>query len=150
MSKLIRQDFEVACTAEQAFEFLSDLRYELAWNPGFCQSVHKVTDGPVGVGTRYRAKWKGSPELDIEYQEFDRPHTWRAHAGGSIETRFHATVEAHPEGARVVTELEMIPRGFFKLLFPIFELFFDDADEDVPGKIRRAIDAHYGEAKASA
>ncbi len=61
MSLVMRNDFVVDCTAEQAFEFLSDLRNELKWNPAECESVEKITDGPVGLGTRFRAKWKGAP-----------------------------------------------------------------------------------------
>jgi hypothetical protein len=38
---------------------LSDHRSELEWNPT-CQVMEKITDGPVGTGTRFRAKWKSS------------------------------------------------------------------------------------------
>ena len=40
-------------------------RAELEWNPR-CRAMEKLTDGPVGVGTRYRAKWKGSPHVELE------------------------------------------------------------------------------------
>jgi uncharacterized protein YndB with AHSA1/START domain len=40
---------------EEVFEFCSDLRSELQWNPKV-KYVEKLTDGPVGVGTRYRAR----------------------------------------------------------------------------------------------
>lgn len=41
---------------EDAFRFCSDLRNELVWNPK-AKSVKKLTDDPVGIGTRYRAQW---------------------------------------------------------------------------------------------
>ena len=146
MSILERQDFVVGCTQEQAFDFLSDLRNELTWNPEQCQSVEKVTDGPIGVGTVFRAKWRGGPEIEVEYTEFDRPHSWRAQAPGSMETDFHCSIEDHEDGARVVSELQLIPHGFFKLVFPIFKLFFTSVNE-VPEKIRSTLHKHYGVAE---
>ena len=46
---VIRNTVVIRCTPEQAFDYLSDLRNELDWNPTV-QSVEKLTDGPVGVG----------------------------------------------------------------------------------------------------
>jgi hypothetical protein len=45
--------------AEDVFAFTSDMRNELKWNPDV-QDMHKVTDGPVGLGTPFAAKWKQS------------------------------------------------------------------------------------------
>jgi len=44
---------------EDVFESCSDLRSELQWNPKV-KYVEKLTDGPVGIGTRYRARWANS------------------------------------------------------------------------------------------
>ena len=55
---VIRNSVILRCTPEEAFDYLSDLRAELGWNPS-CQSMEMLTEGPIGVGTRYRAKWKG-------------------------------------------------------------------------------------------
>lgn len=144
MSKLVRNEFVVGCTQEEAFDFLSDLRNELEWNPGQCQSVEKVTDGPVGRGTMYRAKWKGSPQIEVEYVHFDRPHSWRAHSDGSMETHFQCTVEQHADGAKVMTELELIPHGFFKLAFPIFKLLFSKAEKAGADRMRETLNKRYG------
>lgn len=44
---------------EEVFEFCSDLRSELQWNPKV-KYIEKLTQGPAGVGTRYRARWANS------------------------------------------------------------------------------------------
>jgi hypothetical protein len=42
---------EIRCTPEEAFDYLSDHRNELEWNPGI-DSIDKLTGGTVGLGTR--------------------------------------------------------------------------------------------------
>jgi hypothetical protein len=58
---VISNSVEIRCTPEEAFDYLSDHRNELEWNPGI-ESIGKLTDGPVGLGTRYLAKWKSAPK----------------------------------------------------------------------------------------
>ena len=145
MKKLVRNEFVVGCTQEEAFDFLSDLRNEPEWNPDQCQSVEKVTDGPVGRGTLYRAKWKGSPQIEVEYVHFDRPHSWQAHSDGLLESNFKGMVERHADGAKLVTELELIPHGFFKLVFPIFKLVFSKSEQSAADRIRKTLEERYGE-----
>jgi len=146
MSKLLRNDFVVRCTPEEAFEFLSDLRNELEWNPGLCQSVEKVTEGPVGQGTKYLAKWKGSPQIEVEYVDFESPRSWRAHSAGSMESNFRCTISPHADGAKVQSELELIPHGFFKLVFPLFLVLLRKHEKTGAEKMRRTLEARYGDA----
>jgi uncharacterized protein YndB with AHSA1/START domain len=149
MSKVLRNEFVVRCTPEEAFEFLSDLRNELEWNPGLCQSVEKITEGPVGQGTKYRAKWKGSPHIEVEYLDFEHPHSWRAHGDGAMESNFACTIAPHADGAKVQSELELIPHGLFKLAFPLFGIFLRKHEKAAAEKMQRTINERYGEAKAA-
>lgn len=64
---------------EDVFEFCSDLRSELQWNPKV-KYIEKLTDGPVGVGTRYRARWANSGLTTVEVVAFDRPRSWETNA----------------------------------------------------------------------
>lgn len=45
----INNSAEIRCSPEEAFDYLSDHRSELQWNPGI-ESIDKLTDGPVGLG----------------------------------------------------------------------------------------------------
>ncbi len=146
MSKRVRNEFVVRCTPEEAFEFLSDLRNELEWNPDQCQSVEKITDGPVGQGTKYRAKWKASPQIEVEYVHFEHPRSWQAHSDGAMETNFKCTIVPHADGAKVETELELIPHGLFKLVFPLFLRIFSKNEKAAADNMRRTINARYAAA----
>lgn len=150
MRAVARHEFVVRCTPEQAFDYLSDIRNELHWNPGTCQEAEMLTDGPVGKGTQFRAKWQGTPDLVVEITYFERPRIWRAHTAGSMESNFEGKVEPHPDGAKVTTELIMTPNGLMKLFFPIFKIIFNRAEADVPRQIQEALIERYGESEAAA
>jgi len=45
----------ITASPVEVFDFCSDLRNELVWNPN-AEQVDKLTDGPVGAGTRFRAR----------------------------------------------------------------------------------------------
>lgn len=116
---VIRNSVILHCSPEDAFDYLSDPRAELEWNPK-CETMEKLTEGAVGVGTRYRAKWKSSPYVELEILAFERPHSWTMHDGGPIEVRFTCQVESAPQGTRLHATFEPTPHGWFRLIFPIF------------------------------
>ena len=118
---IIRNTSVIRCTPEQAFDYLSDMRNELDWNPS-AQSVEKLTEGPVGVGTRFRAKWKGGPPVEVTIVGFDRPVAWEAHNGGPLEVIFHAGLEPVAEGTELSVDFDARPHGLFRLVFPLFLL----------------------------
>ena len=118
---VIRNSVVIQCRPAEAFDYLSDPRAELEWNPK-CQVMEKLTEGPVGMGTTYRAKWKGSPYVELEMVAFERPHTWTMHNGGAIEVTFTATVEGVTEGTRLSVEFVSRPHGLFRLVYPVFVL----------------------------
>jgi hypothetical protein len=118
---VIRNSVVIRCRPEEAFDYLSDLRAELEWNPK-CEVMEKLTEGPVGLGTKYRAKWKNSPYVELETVAFERPHTWTMHNGGAIEVTFTARFEDAAEGTRLSTEFAPRPHGWFRLVYPLFLL----------------------------
>jgi uncharacterized protein YndB with AHSA1/START domain len=115
----IRNSVEIRCPREVAFSYLSDLRSELEWNPA-CQQMKKLTAGPVGLGTRFRGKWRGGPVVEIEIRAFEPPLTWTAHNGGPVEVDFTCRLEPTPTGTRLDAEFVARPHGWFRLVFPMF------------------------------
>ncbi|HMT48758.1 dienelactone hydrolase family protein [Dietzia sp. UBA5065] len=71
----IRGGIEIARGPEEVFDVVADQRHEVLYNPGMVDSV-KLTDGPIGVGTRFRAtmRTRGRPvHFTTECTAFDRP-----------------------------------------------------------------------------
>jgi hypothetical protein len=49
---LLQEELEVDRPIEAVFSFVADFAHTKDWDPGVADA-RKVTDGPVGVGTRY-------------------------------------------------------------------------------------------------
>ena len=140
---VIRNSVILPCAPEVAFDYLSDHRAELEWNPK-CQVMEKLTDGPIGVGTRYRAKWKGGPVVELETVAFQRPHSWTMHNAGPIEVTFTGRLEPVPEGTRLHATFEPTPHGWFRLLFPIFLIIIRRDETANMSHLRDAVQRRQG------
>ena len=132
----VNSTVEIAADAEAVFAFASDLRNEPRWNPD-CRAVTKLDDGPVGVGARYRAKWKGSPELIVECVAYDKPRSWTNVNGGPISIRSAFTVTPTATGSVLASYFAVQPHGIGKLFAPMFVR-----------KMRRAIPGHLAAVRA--
>jgi hypothetical protein len=136
---VIRNSVVISCTPEEAFGYLSDHRSELDWNPK-CEVMEKVTEGPIGRGTRYRAKWKSSPYVELETVHYEPPRTWTMHNGGPIEVTFTCTLEPVREGTKLHAEFQPRPHGWFRLIFPLFVLMIRREEKANMGHIREAVE----------
>ena len=72
---VLQNGVDLARRPEEVFDYLSDLRSEKQWNPKM-QLVEAITDGPPRVGSKFRAKWQGSPVTIVEYTSYERPEAW--------------------------------------------------------------------------
>jgi hypothetical protein len=118
---VLKNSVVIGCKPEDAFDYLSDHRSELEWNPA-CREMQKITEGPVGLGTKYRAKWSNSPVVELETKAYERPRTWTMHNGGPIEVTLRCTLETVAEGTRLTTDFAPTPHGWFRVMFPVFVL----------------------------
>lgn len=115
----------VARPPEVVFEYLSDLRHELDWNPN-ARHVEKLTDGPIRVGTRFRAQWSRTQPTEVEVIGYQPPRAWatRSIAMG-IEVIASGEVHAAPGGCRYAIHLDLRPRGLARLLAPLAKLMME-------------------------
>ena len=116
---VVTNSVEIAADVETVFAFVSDLRNETRWNPE-CRSVTKLDSGPVGLGTRYRAHWRGSPELTVECVAFDAPRGWTNVNGGPLSIRSTFTVEGSTAGSILTSTFAIEPHGIGRLFAPMF------------------------------
>lgn len=116
---LLQNSVLLMCTSERAFDYLSDLGNEAEWNPDM-DHVHKLTDGPVGVGTKWLASWSSAPKpVEVEMLEYDRPNRWVAHNGGLLEVNLTGRLEPEAGGVRLHVDFEARPHGLLGFFFPI-------------------------------
>ena len=126
---VVENAVDIARSAEDVFDYCTDLTREPEWNPK-AKRVQKVTDGPIGLGTRYEAEFlKGSP-MTIEFVRFERPAEWKS-VGRSrrLDARGEGLVSATKEGARLVMRMELKPKGTLRLLLPVLGRFMHKQEE---------------------
>jgi len=116
---VLENSADIAAPPQHVFDYLSDLRNEAEWNPAV-HLVHLLTGDPVGTGSRYRVRWAGSPEVTVEYTQYERPDRWASVADSAMMTiRFSARVTPVPSGSHLAVRMELIPHGPARLLQPL-------------------------------
>lgn len=107
---------------EDVFDYVADERNEPTYN-GEMLRADKVTDGPIGVGSRFVAtirQGRRPVDMEIEFTEYDRP---RVLASTSRTETLHidGTLTFGPTGSgtRMHWSWDVHPRGLMRLLGPV-------------------------------
>lgn len=121
MRKLIvRAEVDIDRSAEDVFDYCSDHRHEPEWNP-MMKHCNKVTEGPVGLGTRFSTQFGKGPPMTMECVRYDRPTSWSVL--GSSRTLSasgdNRVVPMGPAQAHLVMQMELEPHGVLKLVTPV-------------------------------
>lgn len=106
---------------EECFAYLADLANDLAWRREWIEA-EKTTDGPHGVGARYRLTGallgrRIATEYETTVYEPNRLAAWRA-ASGPLPLSFSRAFEAVEGGTRVTMRYEG-DRGLLRLAGPL-------------------------------
>ena len=104
---------------EEVFDFVADERNEPRYNPHM-RRAEKVGDGPIGVGTHFRAEiasFGRTVPMDVEYTAFQRPRRLASATHMSaMDVRGGLTFDSLPEGTRMRWSWEVQPHGMLKLM----------------------------------
>jgi hypothetical protein len=131
---------DIARSPDDVFDYLADLGNELHWNPD-CVLMERLTDGPVRVGTRFRAKWKQGPIVYTEVKAFDRPNRWVYENGGPISCLLTVTLAPLPNGGtRLTSQGDWTAHGWMRLMFPIFIRVMRGAEKQVMTNAKEALE----------
>lgn len=131
----------ISASPVEVFDFCSDLRNELVWNPN-AEQVHMLTEDPVGAGTRFRARWANAGEVMVDVFEFDRPKRWatRSVARG-MEVIFQGAVSEENGSTRYVARIQVRPIGLAWLYAPLAALAMRRQDTTNMRLIKEAVEA---------
>jgi hypothetical protein len=109
-------------SVEEVFDYVADQRNEPIYNPQMLQS-EKITDGPIGIGTRFRAVAKSgrrAMEMLIEVTEFQRPSRFGARTTmSSVDVDGGLTFDPVDGATRMTWSWRVSPRGPLRLLGPL-------------------------------
>ena len=110
---------EIEAPIERVFDYVADARNEPAWLPG-AQKVEKVTDGDVGLGTRFEGVYARAGTVALEIVAFDPPHRLTFRADARI-VRFDDEIELTSVDGRTQLRARMLaqPKGVMRLMGPL-------------------------------
>jgi hypothetical protein len=108
---------------EQVFDFVADQRNEPIYNPRMLRS-EKITEGPIGVGTRFRAtamSGRRPVEMLIEVTEYQRATRFGSRTTMSaVDINGGLTLEPVAGATRMSWSWEVRPRVWpLRLLGPV-------------------------------
>lgn len=104
---------------EEVFDLLADACNEVQWND-WAKRVEKISEGPVGLGTRFRATIKNMGQIEFELAEYERPSRLQQHAVPSSGESWHTyMLDAVPGGTRVRQQARFEPRGVMRIAAPL-------------------------------
>lgn len=130
----------IAASRERVFDYVAERENEREWNPE-CKSVEKIGEGPIEVGSRWRAQWKGSPVMEVETTEYDRPNHMTNHSAGALEVTVTYTCGPVDDGTRLDVAFYAQPHGAMRLMFPLFERRFRKLSTENVRRIKAALEA---------
>lgn len=113
---------DIARPPQDVFDVVADQRNEPLYNPDMTSSV-KVTDGTIGVGTRFRAVavGRGGPvDMVIEVTRFEPPHRLDSTTHmTSMDLDGGLTFEPIPSGTRMSWAWNVRPSGALRWMRPL-------------------------------
>jgi hypothetical protein len=121
----VKTQFIVERPAPEVFDFWTDVRNELRYNPSALR-VEKTTAGPIGRGTAWSGEYRGMGPLTLSVIEYKRPHRV-ARQGRARAFDFASFLDFEPTatGTRVIARGELEFRGPFRLLAPVLKPLLD-------------------------
>lgn len=118
----IEGEIDIARPPETVFDVVADERNEPRYNPRLSE-VERLTSGPTGRGTQFRARTAGRRkgiEMIIEFTEFERPHRLASVTRlRSMDIHYALTFEPTTYGTRMRWSGDLRPRGPLKLFKPV-------------------------------
>ena len=137
---LIVNSVQLQRSPEDVFDYLIDMRNELKWNPDV-ESMEKISDGPIGLGTKFRAKWKQTELVEVECMEFERPLAWRYDSGGALSASVRAALAPAGAGSLLTVYFDVHAHGKLKLLFPVLLPMLKRSEKQNMSRIKQAVES---------
>lgn len=116
----ISGDLKINRPVEVVFDYVADTRNEPSFNPAMT-GCELLTGEPIGVGTRFRAVMGGRTPMLVTLTAYDRPGRLGSRTTSSMmETAGALTFTAEGTGTRMRWDWQVRPRGWLRLLGPVF------------------------------
>jgi hypothetical protein len=131
---------EVTRPVAEVFDFLADIRNELAWNPRVIQ-LEKTSSGPIAAGTTFHGRYTGLGSLETELTDYEWPGRLGFRSSGPrMRLAGTFTLTATQHGTSVVLVADLRPRGIFKLLEPLMAPMLKQQNAAAAARLKQALE----------
>ena len=129
---------ETTWNAEEAFDYMADLRNFAEWDPGVSAS-EKVGDGPISEGAAFDVVANGT-DLRYVLADYNRPHRFVAEAN-TDRLRSYDVIEVKPSerGSIVTYDATRDLKGIFALASPIMPFVFNRIGSKADAGLQRVL-----------
>ena len=125
---------------EQVFETVVNLTNFPKWNPT-TPSARKLSPGEIGEGTRFELEIRGFGKVPQELREFERNKRVRIVPSMRFVSGGHRFVfTAQGATTRIDHELEMTPKGIFKIFSPFMGMMGAKNLRDTAAALQRYLE----------
>jgi uncharacterized protein YndB with AHSA1/START domain len=112
---VVEAEVDIRRSPEDVFDYCSDPSNEPEWNP-MMKRIAKLTDGPVGVGTRYTTEFVSGPAMVVECIGHERTTRWSTNGDSHALT---ARAVPTSDGSHLLMRMQLEPHGLLKLATPV-------------------------------
>ena len=118
----IEGEIVIGRPVEEVFDFVADERNEPRYN-GQMRLAEKISEGPIGLGTQYRAEVVSGRQvvpMVIEVTGFERPRMLASTTRMSaMDVRYALTFDPVSQGTRMRWVGDVQPKGMLRLMAPV-------------------------------
>jgi hypothetical protein len=116
---VLEAEADIGRSPEAVFDYCSDPSHEPEWNIKMT-GVEQLTDGPIGVGARWRMAFASAPSVLSECVRFERPRVWELVGRSKVMTSgWRGRVLPSGNGARLLLRMELQLHGPLGLATPL-------------------------------
>lgn len=137
---------------EEVFDFVADESNEPRYNPRMGRS-DKITNGPIGVGTRFRAEttsMRRPVPMVIEFTGYDRPRRLASTTHlSSMDLQGTLTFDPIPEGTRMQWSWDVEPQGVLKVMTPLVALMGRRQEQRIWTGLKHLLEGQTGRGNAA-
>jgi uncharacterized protein YndB with AHSA1/START domain len=121
MKAIIENEVDINRPTEVVFDYVSDHTHELEWNSEM-RRVAKLTEGPVGLGTRYEMEFIPGKPIEATCDRFDRPRSWEVVGEAlGMDVVLGGRVSTTDTGSHLVFRTEFRSGGVKGLMLPLIQ-----------------------------
>ncbi len=143
----IEGQIDIHRPVEEVFDFVAAETNEPLYNPRM-RKAEKLTDGPTGVGARFRTEimsWGSPAEMTVEFTGYDRPRRLASTTTTSVmDVQGELTFERTPEGTRMCWSWNIDAHGCLRYMGPLVAYLGRKQERNTWSNLKRLLEEKAG------